>query len=68
METAREFQKNNCFCFSNYGKALIMWNTTHCGKFLEMGVTDHLTSLLRSLYEGQEAMVRTRHGTDMVQS
>ena len=33
-----------------------------------MGVTDHLTSLLRSLYEGQEAMVRTRHGTDMVQS
>ena len=37
--------------------------TTNCGKFLEMRIPDHLTCLLRSLYMGQEATVRTRHGT-----
>ena len=40
-----------------------MWITTNCGKFLEMGIPDHLTCLLRNLYAGQEAAVRTRHGT-----
>ena len=40
-----------------------MWITTNCGKFLEMGVPDHLTYRLRNLYAGQEATVRTGHGT-----
>ena len=40
-----------------------MWITINCGKFLEMGVSDHLTCLLRNLYAGQEATVRTGHGT-----
>ena len=45
-----------------------MWITTNCGKFLEMGGPDHLTCLLRNLYAGQEATVRTRHGaTDWFQ-
>ena len=43
-------------------KHLTVWITTNCGKFLEMG-PDHLTCLLRNLYAGQEAIVRTRHGT-----
>ena len=37
--------------------------TTNCEKFLEMGITDHLTCLLRNLYAGQQATVKTRHGT-----
>ena len=40
-----------------------MWIKANCGKFLEMRIPDHLTCLLRSLYTGQEATVRTRHGT-----
>ena len=44
-------------------KPLTVWITTNCGKFLEMGIPDHLTCLLRNLYVGQEATVRTRHGT-----
>ena len=40
-----------------------MWITTNCGKFLEVGIPDHLTCLLRNLYVNQEATVRTRHGT-----
>ena len=40
-----------------------MWITTNCGKFLEIGIPDHLTCLLRNLYAGQEAKVRTGHGT-----
>ena len=44
-------------------KALTVWITTNCGKFLEMGIPDHLTCLLRNLYAGQEAIVRIRHGT-----
>ena len=39
-----------------------MWITTYCGKFIEMGIPDHLTCLLRNLYAGQEATVRTGHG------
>ena len=48
---------------------LTVWITTNCGKFLkEMGIWDHLTCLLRNLYAGQEATVRTRHGpTDWFQ-
>ena len=44
-------------------KPLTVWITTNCGKFLEMGIPDHLTCLLRNLYAGQRATVRTRHGT-----
>ena len=44
-------------------KPLTVWITINCGKFLkEMGVPDHLTGLLRNLYAGQEATVRTGHG------
>ena len=50
-------------------KPLTVWITTNCGKFLkEMGIPDHLTCLLRNLYAGQEATVRTGHGrTDWFQ-
>ena len=44
-------------------KPLTVWITTDCGKFLEMRVPDHFTYLLRSLYAGQEATVKTGHGT-----
>ena len=44
-------------------KLLIVWITTNCGKLKEMGIPDHLTCLLRTLYAGQEATVRTGHGT-----
>ena len=44
-------------------KPLTLWITTKSGKFFEIGITDHLTCLLRNLYIGQEARVRTRHGT-----
>ena len=42
-------------------KPLTVWITANCGRFLEMGAPDHLTCLLRNLYVGQEAIVRTRH-------
>ena len=44
-------------------KPLTVWITINCGKFWEMGIPDHLTCLLRNLYAGQEATVRTGHGT-----
>ena len=44
-------------------KPLTVWITTNCGKFLETGTPDHLTCLLRNLYAGQEAAIRTGHGT-----
>ena len=44
-------------------KPLTVWITTSCEKFFEMGITGHLTCHLRNLYEGQEATVRTGHGT-----
>ena len=44
-------------------KPLTVWITRNCGKFLELGIPDHLTCLLRNLYAGQEATVRTGHGT-----
>ena len=40
-----------------------MWITTYCGKFLKMGIPDHLTCLLKNLYAGQEATLRTGRGT-----
>ena len=68
MEKAREFQKNIYFCFIDYAKAFDCVDHNQLWKILkEMGVTDHLTCLLRNLYAGQEATVRTEHGTDWFQ-
>ena len=44
-------------------KPLTVWITTNCGKFFERGIPDHLICLLKNLYAGQEATVRTGHGT-----
>ena len=64
MEKAREFQKNIYFCFIEYAKAFDGMNHNKLWKILkEMGIPDHLTCLLRNLYAGQEATVRTGHGT-----
>ena len=64
MEKAREFQKNIYFCFIDYAKAFDWVDHYKLWKILkEMGIPDHLTCLLRNLYTGQEATVRTGHGT-----
>ena len=64
MEKAREFQKKIYFCFVYYAKAFDCVDHNKLWKILrEMGIPDHLTCLLRSLYAGQEATVRTGHGT-----
>ena len=64
IEKAREFQKNICFCFLDYAKAFDYVDDNKLWKVLkEMGIPDHLTCLLRNLYAGQEATVRTGHGT-----
>ena len=61
---AREFQKNICFCFIHYAKAFDCVDHHKLWKNLkEMGIPDHLICLLRNLYAGQEATVRTGHGT-----
>ena len=63
-EKAREFQKNIYFCFIVYAKAFDCVDHNKLWKILqEMGIPDHLTCLLRNLYAGQEATVRTRLGT-----
>ena len=64
IKKAREFQKNIYFCFIDYAKAFDcvdhnkLWTIQK-----EMGIPDHLTCLLRNLYAGQEATVRTGHAT-----
>ena len=64
MEKAREFQKNIYFWFIDYAKAFDCVDHNKLWKILkEMGIPDHLTGLLRNLYAGQEATVRTGHGT-----
>ena len=64
IEKAREFQKNIYFCFIDYVKAFGYVDHNKLWKILkEMGILDHLTCLLRNLYSGQEATVRTGHGT-----
>ena len=63
IKKAREFQKNICFCFIDYTKAFDFVDHNKLWKILqEMGIPDHLTCLLRNLYAGQEATVRTGHG------
>ena len=60
IEKAREFQKNIYFCFIDYAKAFDCVDHNKLWKILqEMGIPDHLTCLLRNLYAGQEAAVRT---------
>ena len=61
---SKEFQKNIYFCFIDYAKAFDSVDHKKLWKILqEMGISDHLTCLLRNLYAGQEAAVRTGHGT-----
>ena len=63
IKKAREFQKNIYFCFINYAKAFDCVDHNKLWKIMrEMGIPDHLTCLLRNLYAGQEATVRTGHG------
>ena len=62
IKKAREFQKN--ICFIDYAKAFDCVDHNKLRKILkEMGIPEHLTCLLRNLYAGQEATVRTGHGT-----
>ena len=64
IEKAREFLKNIYFGFIDYAKAFDSVGHNKLWKILkEMGISDHLTCLLRNLYAGQEATVRTGHGT-----
>ena len=64
IEKAKEFQKNNYFCFIEYAKAFDCVDHNKLLKVLtETGKADHLTCLLRNLHAGQEATVRTGYGT-----
>ena len=64
IEKAREFQKNIYFCFIDYAKPFDYVDHNELWKILkQIGTPDHLTCLLRNLYAGQEATVRTGHGT-----
>ena len=69
IEKAREFQKNIYFCFIDYAKAFDCVDHNKLWKILKgMGIPDHLIHLLRNLYTGQEATLRTGHGpTDWFQ-
>ena len=60
-EKAKEFQKN--ICFIDYTKDFDCVDHNKMWKILEMGIPDHLTCLLRNLYAGQKAAVKTGHGT-----
>ena len=62
-EKAKEFQKNIYFCFIDYAKTFDCVDHNLWKILKEMGIPGHLTCLLRNLYAGQEAIVRTRHGT-----
>ena len=64
IEKVREFQKNIYFCFIDYAKAFDSVDHNKLWKILQdMGIPDYLTCLLRNLYAGEEATVRTGHGT-----
>ena len=64
IKKAREFQKNIYFCFIDYGKAFDCVDHNKLWKILQvMGIPEHLTCLLRNLYAGQEATVRTEQQT-----
>ena len=64
IERVRQFQKNIYFCFIDYAKAFDCVDHNKLWKILkEMGIPDNLDCVLRNLYAGQEATVRTGHGT-----
>ena len=64
IKKARKFQDNIYFCFIDYAKAFDCVDYKKQRKILkEIGIPDHLTCILRNLYAGQEATVRTGHGT-----
>ena len=64
IKKAKEFQRNIYFCFIDYAKGFDCVDHNKLWKILkEMGIPDHLACLLRNLYAGQEATVRTGHGT-----
>ena len=68
IKKAREFQKNIYFCFIDYAKAFDCVDHNKLWEIIKlMGIPDHLTCLLRNLYAGQEATVRTGHGTGWFQ-
>ena len=68
LKKASELKKNIYFCFIDYAKAFDCMDHNKLWKILkEMGIPDHLTCLLRNLYAGQEATIRTGHGTDWFQ-
>ena len=62
LKKQKSSRKNIYFCFIDYAKAFV-WMTTNWKILKEMGIPDHQTGLLRNLYAGQEATVRTGHGT-----
>ena len=67
IEKVREFQKDIYFCFIDYTKAFDCVDHNKLWRILkEMGISDHLTCLLKNLYAGQEATVRTGHGKRLV--
>ena len=69
IEEAREFQENIYFCFIDYAKAFDCVDHNKLWKILkDMGIPDHLSSLLRNLYAGQEATVRARQNNRLVLS
>ena len=63
LKKQENFRKTCTSALLTMPKPLTVWITTNCGKFLEMEIPDHLICLLRNLYAGQEATVRTGHGT-----
>ena len=63
IKKARHFQKNIYFCFIDYAKPLTVRTTANWKILKEKGIPDHLTCLLRNLYAGQEATVRTGHAS-----
>ena len=63
IEKAREFRKTPISALLTMPKPLTVWITTNCGILEETGIPDHLTCLLRNLYAGQDATVRTGHET-----
>ena len=63
IEKTREFQKNSYFCFIDYAKAFDCVDHNKVWKIQEMEIPDNLICLLRNPYAGQEATVRTGHGT-----
>ena len=63
MKKQESSRQTSTFALLTMPKPLTVWITTSYGKFFEMGIPDHLTCLLRKVYAGQEATVRTGHGT-----